>query len=69
MVFHSYGSTVLQLGIDQGREGQTWKNSSANSRPQQLQGKVSCKCRAAQIYCTLLRMQDESWPLSIPDRE
>lgn len=54
VVFHSYGSPVLQLGIDQGGERQTWKKSSANSRPQQLQGMIGSKCSAAPIYCTLL---------------
>lgn len=69
MAFHSYGSNVLQLGRDWGREVQTWKKSSANSRSQQLQGNVSSKHRAAPIYCTPLRMPNESWPLSVPDRE
>lgn len=68
-VFHSYGSTVPQLGTNWSGEGQTWKKSLANSRPQQLQGKVSSKSRAAPIYCTLLRMQDESWPLSVSDSD
>lgn len=65
MAFHSYGPTVLQLGIDWGGEGQAWKKSSADSRPRQLQGKVSSKCRAAPISCGLLRVEDESWPLSV----
>lgn len=49
VAFHSYGPTVLQMGTDLAREGTGWKKSSANSRPQRLQGKVSSKHRAAPI--------------------
>lgn len=48
--FHSYGSSAIQLGIDQGEEEQMWKKSSGNSRPQQLEEKASIKCRAAPTF-------------------
>lgn len=37
MEFHSYGSSVIQMSIDQGEEGQMWKKSSGNSKRQQLE--------------------------------